>query len=198
MSAMARSARERTPQAHLASRRFFDHQLGSEVIKILPGEFYVASGPLVLATVLGSCVAACLWDPLTRIGGMNHFMLADAEEGRSADSMRYGLFAMNTLIEQLVAAGALKHCLQAKVFGGARVLSGESNLRVGHDNHRFVLDYLAQRKIPLLAQDLGGNTPRKLLFFPETGKVMVKRMTVEDRELADHERRYRRQIEQGI
>ncbi len=163
-----------------ASKRFYDHVLGVDVVKVLPGEFYVTQEKIALATVLGSCVTACLWDPLTKIGGMNHFMLVDAEAGshKQSDSMRYGVFSMNTLIERLVSAGALKHCLQAKVFGGARVLSGESNFRVGHENNDFVLAYLQEEKIPVIAKDLGGTTARKVIFFPENGKVMLKRMLV--------------------
>ncbi len=160
-----------------AVKRFHDHTLGMDVIKVLPGEFYVTQEKIALATVLGSCVTACLWDPLTKTGGMNHFMLVDAEMGgKPVDSMRYGVFSMHTLIEQLVDAGALRHCLQAKVFGGARVLSGETSFHVGHENNNFVLEYLRRQKIPVVAQDLGGTSARKVMFFPETGKVMLKRM----------------------
>ncbi|MDZ4296777.1 MAG: hypothetical protein U0998_07440 [Moraxellaceae bacterium] len=185
------------PFSYEASKRFYDHVLGIDVVKVLPGEFYVTQEKIALATVLGSCVTACIWDPLTKIGGMNHFMLVDADVGsnKQADSMRYGVFSMNTLIEKLVCAGALKHCLQAKVFGGARVLSGESNFRVGHENNHFVINYLQAQKIPVVGQDLGGTTARKVMFFPESGKVMLKRMLVNtDPEVLASEQHFRYMI----
>lgn len=163
----------------LASNRFHDHQLKCDVIKIMPGEFYVASGHIALATVLGSCVAACIWDPITRIGGMNHFMLAGGREGEDG-SMRYGCFAMDTLIRHVLAAGALSHSLQAKVFGGGQVLRRLSQSDIGADNARFVLSYLAEQEIPVTAQDLGDICPRKLYFYPDSGRVLLRRLPSDD------------------
>lgn len=189
---------ERLPgDEFVAKSRFHDHQLKCDVIKIMPGEFYVASGHIALATVLGSCVAACVWDPITQIGGMNHFMLANAAghlDGR-ADSMRYGAFAMETLIRHVLAAGALSHSLQAKVFGGGQVLRGFTSSDVGIRNAEFVLDYLADQEIPVTGQDLGDVYPRKIYFFPDTGKVLMRRLPVnESTSVLIEEQQYRQRI----
>jgi len=162
----------------LASKRFHDHQLKCEVVKIMPGEFFVASGHIALATVLGSCVAACIWDPITRIGGMNHFMLAGV--GRGDDSMRYGCFAMDTLVRHVLAAGALRHSLEAKVFGGGQVMRRLSSSDIGGDNARFVLSWLAEQGIPVTARDLGDVCPRKLYFYPDSGRVLLRRLPSDD------------------
>lgn len=179
---------------YLASNRFHDHQLKCDVVKIMPGELFVASGHIALATVLGSCVAACIWDPITRIGGMNHFMLADGRHS-ARDSMRYGGFAMDTLIRHVLAAGALSHSLQAKVFGGGQVLRRLSHNDIGGDNARFVLAYLQEQDIPVTAQDLGDICPRKLYFFPDTGRVLLRRLPSDaDETVLREEQAYRQRI----
>ncbi len=193
-------SRQRAPlpgDEALASARFHDHQLQCEVVKIMPGELFVASGRIALATVLGSCVSACIWDPVTRIGGMNHFMLAEGRvESGNSESMRYGRFAMDTLIEHVVAAGALRHCLQAKVFGGGQVLRQRlSQNDIGGDNARFVLDYLEEQGIEVVAQDLGDVCPRKLYFFPDTGRVLLRRLPTDASEVVlREEQAYRQRI----
>lgn len=162
----------------LATSRFYDHQFKREVVKVMPGQFFVASGEVVIATVLGSCVSAVVWDPVTRIGGMNHFMLAVSSDdnGEEIDCMRYGQFAMDTLIERVLAQGALKQSLEAKVFGGGRVLRGFNASDIGDDNAAFVLQYLEERGIPITASNLGDIYPRKLYFFPDSGRVMMRKM----------------------
>lgn len=180
----------------LATKRFHDHQMQCDVVKIMPGELFVASGRIALATVLGSCVAACIWDPVTRIGGMNHFMLAAGreEDGRS-ETMRYGRFAMDTLIHHVVAAGALRHSLEAKVFGGGQVLRRLSQNDIGGDNARFVLEYLQEQGIPVTAQDLGDVCPRKIYFFPDTGRVLLRRLPSDASEIVlREEQAYRQRI----
>lgn len=177
----------------LAKNRFRDHQFGCDVVKIMPGEFFVSSGNLILATVLGSCVSACLWDPVTRIGGMNHFMLADG--GGRANSMRYGQFAMDTLLQHMLAAGALAHSIEAKIFGGARVMRGLTHSEVGSDNARFALEYLQEQDIPVAASDLGDIYPRKLYFFPESGRVKMRRLrSDESTRVIREEQEYRQRI----
>ena len=177
----------------LAQNRFHDHQFGCDIVKIMPGEFFVATGHIALATVLGSCVSACLWDPVTKVGGMNHFMLADG--GGRDDSMRYGQFAMDTLLQHLLAAGALAHCIEAKIFGGARVMRGLTHSEVGSDNVRFVLDYLREQDIPVAASDLGDICPRKLYFFPESGRVKLRRLrSDESTQVICAEQEYRQRI----
>ncbi|PQA49514.1 chemoreceptor glutamine deamidase CheD [Amnimonas aquatica] len=177
----------------LATKRFRDHQFKCDVIKIMPGEFYVASGNVALATVLGSCVSACIWDPITRIGGMNHFMLAGSRGGLA--SMRYGDYAMETLIRHVLAAGALGNSLEAKIFGGGRVLKGMTSTDVGGDNIRFVIDYLREQGIPITARDLGDTCARKLYFFPDSGRVKLRRMHSEESlDVVREELNYRQRI----
>ena len=109
----------------LASNRYFDRNFSSEAVKILPGEYFVAQSNLVLVTVLGSCVSACIRDPGMGIGGPNHFMLPQSGRGRGGGmSARYGIHAMELLINQLIKLGARRSYLEAKVFGGGNVLSG--------------------------------------------------------------------------
>lgn len=166
----------------LANNRYYDHQFKMDVIKIMPGEFYVASGRIALATVLGSCVSAIIWDPITRIGGMNHFMLAAGNHRIDAayDSARFGLYAMDTLIEHVLMAGAMSQSLEAKVFGGGAVLKGFTHSDIGGDNARFVLDYLDEVNIPITGQSLGDVYPRRLYFFPENGQVLMRKLKVDE------------------
>jgi chemotaxis protein CheD len=164
-------------EEHLATNLYFDRNFDCEAAKILPGEYYFTGKPMLIVTVLGSCVAACIRDRVSGIGGMNHFMLPDGESGgASASSMRYGSYAMEVLINQLLKAGARRENLEAKVFGGGNVLRGFSSINVGERNARFVRDYLRTVNIRILAEDLNDIHPRKVYFFPETGKVLVKKL----------------------
>jgi len=162
---------------HLAPNVYFDRQFNCSAAKILPGEYYVTARKMVLVTVLGSCIAACLRDPILRIGGMNHFMLPD--QGGNSNSIlslsaRYGSYAMELLINHLLKMGAQRLRLEAKVFGAGQVLAGVTD--VGIRNTIFVRDYLEREKIKLVAEDLGGYFPRKIYFFPETGRVLVREL----------------------
>ena len=153
---------------------YFDHHFQYNAVKVLPGEYFVSKDQLVIMTVLGSCIAACLWDSRAGIGGMNHFMLP---EGDSADvSGRYGSYAMELLINEMLKAGARRESLQAKIFGGAQVMAGFTTMNVGERNTRFVQEYLRTERIPLLAEDVLDIHPRKVCMFPTTGKAMVKRL----------------------
>lgn len=165
-------------EEHLATNLYYDRIFDCEAAKILPGEYYFTGKPMMIVTVLGSCVAACIRDRVSGIGGMNHFMLPDGgESGRpSASSMRYGSYAMEVLINQLLKAGARRENLEAKVFGGGNVLQGFTSINVGERNARFVRDYLRDANIRILAEDLNDIHPRKVYFFPETGKVLVKKL----------------------
>ena len=163
---------------HLATNLYYDRVFDCQAAKILPGEYYFTVKPMLIVTVLGSCVAACIRDRVSGIGGMNHFMLPDGgESGRaSASSMRYGSYAMEVLINQVLKAGARRENLEAKVFGGGNVLQGFTSINVGERNARFVRDYLRDVNIRILAEDLNDIHPRKVYFFPETGKVLVKKL----------------------
>lgn len=172
---------------------YYDPALDADVIKLLPAEWRVSSDPLALATVLGSCVAACLYDASAKVGGMNHFMLPDAAPGDG--SARYGAHAMELLINGLLKHGAVRSRLQAKVFGGGNVLPGMTLDPIGTRNGNFVLNYLSAERIPIVAQDLFGVQPRKVCFFVRTGRTLVKRLPAAG-EIARVERAYRSQLAQ--
>ena len=159
--------------------RYFDREFQVEAVRILPGEFHAASGPVGMITLLGSCVSTCLWDPQQRIGGMNHFMLPgdNANAGSPVPrSARFGVHAMELLINRMLKLGADRRRLVAKVFGGGRVLRGFVSLDVGAANCEFVLDFLMTEGIPVLARDILDSYARKLHFSPETGKVLLKKL----------------------
>lgn len=155
-----------------ASFFYADHHFQYDAVKVLPGEYYVSSEDLVVMTVLGSCIAACIWDGKARTGGMNHFMLPEGEDG----SGRYGSYAMELLINEMLKLGARRETMQAKVFGGGQVMAGFTTMNVGERNTKFVLDYLATERIPVVSQDVLDIHPRKVCFFPVTGKALVKRL----------------------
>jgi chemotaxis protein CheD len=167
---------------------YYDPVLQTHAIKLLPADYRVTDRPLALVTLLGSCVAACLYDPMLGVGGMNHFMLPG---GGSDVCSRYGAHAMELLINDLLKRGARRARLQAKVFGGGNVLSGFYSDPIGTRNATFVLEYLAAERIALLAQDLGDIHPRKVCFFPQTGRTLVKRLpSARNDVIVDAERAY--------
>ncbi len=171
-----------------ASFFYRDHHFQYDAVKVLPGEYFVSTEDLVIMTVLGSCISACIWDGRVRAGGMNHFMLP---EGDNSDGFgRYGSYAMELLINELLKKGARRESMQAKVFGGAAVMAGFTTMNVGERNTKFVLDYLATERIPVVSQDVLDIHPRKVCFFPVTGKALVKRLAHSHPEtLAVEERR---------
>jgi len=165
-------ARARKPGE--ASFFFLDHHFQHNAVKVLPGEFFVADESMVIMTVLGSCIAACLWDSRARIGGMNHFMLPDGDANDV--SGRYGSYAMELLINEMLKLGARRETMQAKIFGGAQVMHNFTTMNVGERNTNFVLNYLQTERIPIVSEDVLDIYPRKVVFFPVTGKAMVKRL----------------------
>ena len=177
-----------------AKTLYFDRTFESEAAKLLPGEFYVTGSDMVLVTVLGSCVSACIRDVHNGVGGMNHFMLP---EGGSLDevanaSARYGTYAMEVLINTILKQGGRRANLEAKVFGGGNVLEGLTVANVGHRNAAFVREFLKIEGIPLKAQDLEDIYPRKVYFFPRTGRAMVRKLKASaDSALIAREREYR-------
>jgi chemotaxis protein CheD len=173
-----------------ASFFFYDAHFRNEAVKVLPGEFFVADEDLLVLTTLGSCIACCLWDRDKRIGGMNHFLLPDSGSGGGGgDSGRYGSFAMDLLIGELVKRGATRSTMEAKVFGGGAVISGMNTINVGERNTAFVLDYLRTERITVVSKDVMDIYPRKVCFLPHSGKAMVKRLASANTEaLAAQER----------
>jgi len=162
----------------LATNLYFDRTFDCEAAKILPGEYYFTSKDMLIVTVLGSCVSACIRDRTTGLGGMNHFMLPDGGGDGSpvSASARYGTYAMEILINDLLKAGAKRENLEAKVFGGGAVLKGFTAINVGERNAAFVLSFLKTERIRVVAEDLNDIHPRKVYFFPRTGKVLVKKL----------------------
>ena len=164
--------RAQVPKPGQASFFFYEAHFKSDAVKVLPGEYYVDDQDILIMTTLGSCIAACLWDRNAKVGGMNHFMLPDG----AGDSGRYGSFAMELLINEMIKRGASRSSMEAKVFGGGAVISGMSSLNVGERNTTFVLDYLKTERITVVSKDVLDIYPRKVCFLPASGKAMVKRL----------------------
>ena len=177
--------------------RYFDRDFRLEAVKILPGQYFSSTGPIGMVTLLGSCVSTCLWDPKRRIGGMNHFMLP-GDNGSAGSpvtrSARFGVHAMELLINDMLKKGAERRRLVAKVFGGGRVLQGFDSLDVGGRNCAFVLEFLEVEGIPVLARDLLDTYPRKVHLSPETGKVLLKKLDRVGEDVQRQERDYLRNI----
>lgn len=149
-------------------------------VTVLQGEVKVSADPEVeLTTVLGSCVATCLFDPIARVGGMNHFLLAEPPahmQGMEFDE-HYGLFLMELLVNQMLGAGALKSRMKARVYGGANLHAGMRE--IGTLNAAFARRFLASEGIPMMHEDLGGSSARRVHFLPATGKVRCKTAEVQ-------------------
>ena len=176
----------------LAPTHYFDRQFNCDAVKILPGEYFVTQRELVIVTVLGSCVSVCLRDRANGIGGVNTLILPGNHDGGLSPisaSARYGVYAMELLINHLLKLGARRSDFEAKVFGGGSVLRGMTANNVGERNAEFVREYLATENIQIAAQDLLDIYPRKVYYFPNTGRVLVKKLksqhntTVLDREM---------------
>jgi chemotaxis protein CheD len=180
-----------------ATNVYYDRTFDCDAAKILPGEYYYTAKSMLIVTVLGSCVSACIRDRVSGLGGMNHFMLPDGGDVSNpvSASMRYGTFAMEILINDLLKAGARREHLEAKVFGGGAVLRGFTAMNVGERNAAFVTKFLKTERIPVLAEDLNDIYPRKVYFFPKTGKVLVKKlMQTQNDTLAKRELDYAKRL----
>lgn len=181
-------------EATFSPNLYFDSSFDIEAAKILPGEYFVTKRDMVLVTVLGSCVAACIRDRVSGIGGMNHFMLPDSGDNSdpTGTSARYGTYAMEMMINQLLKSGARRGNLEAKVFGGGSVLRGMVTVNVGARNAEFALDYLHTEGIAVAGQDLLEDYARKVYFFPYSGRVLVKKIrTLHNETIIEREQAYR-------
>jgi chemotaxis protein CheD len=170
---------------------YYDREFNTNAVKILPGQYSATTDGTAIVTLLGSCVSVCLYDEERGVGGMNHFMLPTAQEkpdgGGCTDpygppctnpcSARYGKCALKRLLERLESLGARRDKLKAKLFGAGRVMAGGAD--IGSKNATFALQYLKTRGIPVVASDMGDRYPRKLIFFPATGRAFVKRLDKE-------------------
>ena len=162
-------------EEHPVPEVYYDRIFNIQAAKILPGEYYVTGRDMMIVTVLGSCVSACIRDPYAKVGGMNHFMLPEhggSEDDPMSTSARYGAYAMEILINNLLQKGAIRSRLEAKLFGAGRVMAGMSD--VGQRNAHFAVEYLQRENIRVLAQDLGNVYPRKVYYMPHSGSVKVK------------------------
>jgi chemotaxis protein CheD len=156
---------------------YIDRHFGMQTLKILAGEYVASGDDVMLATLLGSCVAVCLFDAERHVGGMNHFLLPDSRSGRrDSEPARYGAYAMEMLINELLKLGARREQLQAKVFGGGNVVPGLERSGIGDRNAAFALEYLERESVPVVAQDLLGDRPRRVNFFVRDGRALVRRL----------------------
>jgi chemotaxis protein CheD len=167
-------------------------------VKILPGEYYVTKGDETVTTVLGSCISACVRDPIKNVGGMNHFMLPEDKSVGPNNwldptvglATRYGSYAMESLINDLLKLGAARERLEVKLFGGGRILQGMTD--VGERNIEFVKSYMELEGLRIAAEDLGGTQPRKVIYFPASGRCKLRKLPpVENRTISHHEQLYR-------
>jgi chemotaxis protein CheD len=176
--------------AHI--RRMKDHRFPHEIAAILPGEYFVSDQPMIVYTVLGSCVSACIRDPLARVGGMNHFMLPKPKDGGGdswGESTRYGSYAMESLINDILKQGGVKSRLEVKLFGAGRIYEG--NIDVGARNAEWVLEYIKTEGLTACKTDLGDTLPRKVYYFTESGRVLMKKIEkVKNDTIAAREREY--------
>lgn len=177
--------------------RIWDPKNNLCAAKILPGEYYVTRQHEIITTVLGSCISACIRDPLSGVGGMNHFMLpGDTSKslsqwgGGECVETRYGIAAMETLINDIIKQGCRKDRLELKLFGGGKVLAMDVN-NVGERNIEFARQFVRAEGFAIAAEDVGGPHPRKVNFFPRTGKVMIRRLrSLQTQAIVDQEKSY--------
>jgi len=159
-------------------KRYWDKTQDCYAAKILPGEYYVTMNNECVTTVLGSCVSACIRDTRLGIGGMNHFMLpvnrGSVDVTSISDAARYGNFAMEHLINDIMSHGGQRKHMEFKLFGGGKVMA--IGMDVGQKNIDFVLEYMAEEGFYIASQDLGDVYPRKVNYFPKTGKVKMKKL----------------------
>jgi chemotaxis protein CheD len=197
---LARQAKSELPAAargfeHV--KRYWDPGCERWSAKILPGEYFVTRSDEAITTVLGSCIAACIRDPAVGIGGMNHFMLPEDNsvgksswiDGPGGLATRYGSYAMESLINELMKLGARRDRFEIKLFGGGKILSSMTD--VGRKNILFAKEFLKLEGFKIAAEDVGDVCPRRVMYFPATGVVMCKRLRALDVvEIAQRETNY--------
>jgi chemotaxis protein CheD len=162
---------------HFSHNRYYDRVFRKYAVRLLPGEYHATGEGTIITTVLGSCVSVCLYDALHGVGGMNHYLLpgeALPDGKANSGSARYGRAAMELLLQHLLALGAERSQLTAKIFGAGRVMDRLSD--VGRQNADFAVRFLNEQKIRIAAVDVGDVWPRKICFSPATGQVFVKRI----------------------
>jgi len=173
-------------------KNIYDPASGIDIVKIFSGDSYVSTKPNeMLVTILGSCVAACIRDPIAGVGGMNHFLLPGNETTvpELSAANRYGVFAMESLINGILKAGGRKDRLEVKVFGGGNVIN--NSIRIGSKNAAFIRDFLKAEGLKIVSEDLEGDLPRRIHYYPDTGKVMMRKLKrKEDMRVVEEEKKY--------
>ncbi|WP_206064601.1 chemoreceptor glutamine deamidase CheD [Neptunomonas sp. XY-337] len=177
--------------------RYWFRKCNCFAVKIKPGEFYVTRSAEAITTVLGSCVAACVRDPVAGVGGMNHFILPDSDTGGAlSESSRYGAYAMEQLINEVMKFGGVRERLEIKVTGGGNMMQGMSD--IGALNAQFVTDYLRMEGFHIVSSDLGGDNPRNVAYLPMEGRMLVKKLaTLHNSKLLAAEGQYQQRIDTG-
>ncbi len=163
-------------------RQYFNNKYNRYVYEIFSGGYYATDKKkVIITTLLGSCVSACLMDEKSGVAGMNHFLLPGdlrREDMIASPSAKYGMHAMEMLINSMMKLGARRNNLKAKIFGGGHIIEA-SNGAVSENNVSFIKAYLAMEEIPVLAEDLGGTLGRKILLFPDNFSVYLKKVKKE-------------------
>jgi len=185
-----------------AINRYWDRSHDLPAAKILPGEYYVTNRDEIITTVLGSCVSACIRDRVFGIGGMNHFMLPQSDSGSwggaaepTSTATRYGNYAMEHMINDILSHGGHRRNLEVKIFGGGQIIRSMTD--VGKRNIEFVLDYLRTEGLTVVGSDVGDIYPRKVVYFPASGRVRVKKLkTMHNETIVQREEKYRHDLEE--
>ncbi|MGD8885372.1 MAG: chemoreceptor glutamine deamidase CheD [Gammaproteobacteria bacterium] len=183
--------------------RYWDRSHGCYAAKLLPGDYYITTHDEIIVTTLGSCISACIRDRIFGIGGMNHFMLPrqslfvdNWSNTRLSLANRYGSNAMENLINDILKNGGERKNLEVKLFGGGKILAQMTD--IGRNNIEFIKQYIATEGLNLIAEDLGGVHPRKIVYFPLTGKVRVKKLrSLQNQTIIERESRYLQDIQSG-
>lgn len=193
------AANRRSPDAYFGgSRRYVETKTGLTVVNVHAGDCFITDKDNeVAATVLGSCIAACIRDPVAKVGGMNHFLLPTTT-GAQGDSARFGAFAMEQLINEILKRGGRRERLEAKLFGGGNVI--ESSALIGDKNAAFAIEYLELEGIRLVGRDVGDKWPRKVRYYPVSGRAMMRKLRRDDdyRNVRREEEGYRSQITKPV
>lgn len=178
-------------------RRMRDNRFPYEIASILPGEFFVSRDPMIVYTVLGSCISACIRDPVAGVGGMNHFMLPEPKEKAHdswGESTRYGSYAMESLINEILKRGGLKRRLEVKLFGAGKIY--ESKIDIGARNAEWVVTFLRTEGLVPTKTDLGDVFPRKVYYFTDSGRVLMKKIErIKNQTIFDRESAYAAKIQ---
>ena len=180
-------------------KHYWDAKHQTYTARIMPGEFFVSTANEIIATVLGSCVSACIRDVEAGVGGMNHFMLPEGGKCPTSGaclstSARYGTYAMEQMINTILSHGGKRERLEIKLFGGGKVLQTMTD--IGSRNIQFVRDYLHMESLLVTSEDLGGLHPRKVLYFPSTGRVLMRKLPLsQDEKVGQREMQYQNKLE---